>query len=204
VIGDIKHIQKLNDWDSSQIAGYEVTLKDFSKLNETGEQVYNMVGINLNAKTIEETNPQIFDWLNLTNMNVNVILVLMTTVGVINMITALLILILERTTMIGILKALGAGNWMVRKIFLYNALFIIGKGLIWGNIFGIGICLIQKYTGIIALDPESYYVSSVPINLNLAYILALNFGTLIICLLVLILPSYVVTKISPVKAMRFS
>lgn len=203
VLADIGHIQKLNDWDSSQVGGFEVYIKDFNELQKTGEQIYSTIGYDLNAKTIKEIYPQIFDWLNLTNMNVQVILILMIIVGVINMTTALLIMILERTNMIGILKALGANNWTIRKVFLYNATFLITRGLFIGNIIGISLCLLQKHFGLIQLDQESYYVSVVPVDINWLYIFLLNLGTLIICLFVLLIPSYVVSKITPVKAIRF-
>ena len=127
----------------------------------------------------------------------------MVVVATINMVVALLVLILERTQMIGILKALGANNWMVRKIFLYNAFYLIVRGLFWGNLIGIGLLLIQKYFGIIQLNPENYYVNVAPVYLDWTYILLLNLGTVFICLLVLLIPSYIITKISPVKAIRF-
>jgi lipoprotein-releasing system permease protein len=204
VIGDIFHVQKLNDWTPNQVAGFEVLIKDFNKLDEMAAYVYENIGYNLNSKSIKELYPQIFDWLKLQDMNVYIILILMVLVAGINMISTLLILILERTNMIGILKALGAKNWSIRKIFLYNAAYLIGRGLIWGNIIGIALCLLQLTTGIIKLPQESYYVSVVPINLNIFHILLINFGSLIICLLMLIIPSYIVTKITPVKAIRFS
>jgi lipoprotein-releasing system permease protein len=204
VIGDIYHVQKLNDWTQNQVAGFEVLIKDFSKLDEMSAYVYDNIGYNLNSKTIKELYPQVFDWLKLQDMNVYIILILMVLVAGINMISTLLILILERTNMIGILKALGAKNWSIRKIFLYNASYLIGRGLIWGNIIGIALCIIQLKTGFITLPQESYYVSVVPINLNLLHIILINVGSLIICLLMMIIPSYIVTKITPVKAIRFS
>jgi len=204
VLGDIGHIQKLNDWDSSEVAGFEVLIDDFDELEKLGNEVYSTVGYNLNAATIKEIYPQIFDWLNLTNMNVRVILILMVIVAVINMTTALLILILERTNMIGILKALGASNWLIRKIFLVNAAYLILKGLLWGNIAGILLCWLQLQFGIIKLDQASYYVSLVPIEFNFGFIILLNIATFLICLCVLVLPSYIVTRITPVKAIRFS
>ncbi|MFA4851719.1 MAG: FtsX-like permease family protein, partial [Bacteroidales bacterium] len=168
------------------------------------EFVYKNIGYDLNSKNIEELNPQIFDWLGLQDINVIIILTLMILVAAINMISTLLILILERTNMIGILKALGAKNGSIRKIFLYTSANLIGKGLFWGNLIAISLCLLQKQFGIITLPQESYYVSCVPINLNIFHILMLNAGTLLMCMLMLIIPSYIVTKISPVKAIRFS
>ena len=201
---NIYHVQKLNDWTPNQVAGFEVLVKDFDKLDEMSTYVYETIGYDLNSKSIKELYPQIFDWLKLQDMNVYIILILMVLVAGINMISTLLILILERTNMIGILKALGAKNWSIRKIFLYNAAYLIGRGLIWGNIIGISLCVLQLTTGFIKLPQESYYVSVVPINLNVWHILLINFGSLLICLLMLIVPSYIVTKISPVKAIRFS
>ena len=149
-------------------------------------------------------NPQIFDWLGLQDMNVIIILTLMILVAAINMISTLLILILERTNMIGILKSIGARNVSIRKIFLYTSANLIGKGLILGNVIAITLCLLQKQFGIITLPQESYYVSTVPINLNILHLVLLNAGTLLVCMLMLIIPSYIITKISPVKAIRFS
>ncbi|MCF8302073.1 MAG: ABC transporter permease [Bacteroidales bacterium] len=203
VIGDIRHIQKLNGWDDDQVAGFEVLINDFDKLNELGARVYENIGYELNAQTIKERHPQMFDWLNLQDMNVIIILVLMVLVAGITMISTLLILILERTNMIGILKALGMRDWSVRQVFLYNAAHIIGRGLLWGNIIAIALSLLQQQFGLITLSQESYYVSTVPINLNLLHILALNAGTLAICVAMLVIPSYIITRITPVKAIRF-
>ena len=147
--------------------------------------------------------PQIFDWLNLQDRNVRVILILMLIVGGINMITALLILILERTSLIGILKALGASNWSVRKVFLYNALHLILKGLVLGNFIGLGLAFLQKKFALFQLDPNTYYMNTIPINFDFTYILLLNIGTIIVCYLILIIPSVIITKITPIKAIRF-
>ena len=165
--------------------------------------MYEQIPYNLNSKSIKEKNPQIFDWLDLLNINVRVILILMLIVGGVNMITALLILILERTRLVGILKALGSTNWSVRKVFLYNAIYLIIKGLFLGNIIGLGIAFLQQKFQFISLDPNIYYMSSVPINFNSMYILGLNLGTLLVCWLILIIPSIIITKITPVKAIRF-
>ncbi len=204
VIGDIGHIQKLNNWNSDQVTGFEVIIDDFDRLDELGEYVYNTIGYDLDARSIKHLYPQIFDWLSLQDMNVIIILTLMVLVAAITMISTLLILILERTNMIGVLKALGSKNWSVRKIFLYNAMYIIGKGLLWGNVFGVAICLLQKYFGIMKLPQESYYVSVVPINIDIMSIVILNIGTLLLCTLMLIIPSYIVTRITPAKAIRYS
>ncbi len=203
IIGDIKQIQRLNKWKKNQVGGFEVLLDDFDDLEEKGNEIYSVVPPTLNAETIAEKNPAIFEWLDLFDINVIVIISIMILISGINMITALLVLILERTQMIGILKALGNSNWSIRKIFLYNAGYLIAVGLFLGNVIGIGILLIQKYFGIIKLNPETYYVNEAPVYLDLKYILFLNIGTLLLCLLMLLIPSYIVSKISPVKAIKF-
>ncbi len=210
VFGDIRHIQRLNDWSGEQISGFEVNINDFRDIEEQTYRVMNSVGFGfsengsrLKVINIRDKYPQIFDWLNLQDMNVLIILVLMLVVAGFNMVSGLLILILDRTNMIGILKALGSPNVSIRKIFLYQSGFMILKGLIWGNIIGIGICLAQKYFGIIELDQSSYYLSTVPVNLNILQILALNLGTAGIIILMLIVPSMVISRISPARAIRF-
>ena len=203
IIGDIKQIQRLNKWKKNQVGGFEVLLDDFDDLEEKGNEIYSVVPPTLNAETIAEKNPAIFEWLDLFDINVIVIISIMILISGINMITALLVLILERTQMIGILKALGNSNWSIRKIFLYNAGYLIAVGLFLGNVIGIGILLIQKYFGIIKLNPETYYVNEAPVYLDFKYILFLNIGTLVLCLLMLLIPSYIVSKISPVKAIKF-
>ncbi|WP_281637239.1 ABC transporter permease [Flavobacterium marginilacus] len=203
IIGDIRHIQRINKWSSNQIGAFEVFVKDFNTIKETGEQVYKSTSSNLDTKTIIEKYSYIFEWLQLFDFNIIVILVVMILVATINMVVALLVLILERTQMIGILKALGADNWSIRKVFLYNAFYLIVKGLFWGNLIGISLLLLQQQFGVIKLNPENYYVNQAPVYLDLGYILALNFLTVTICALVLLIPSYIVTKISPVKAIRF-
>ncbi|MDP4266079.1 MAG: ABC transporter permease [Bacteroidota bacterium] len=202
VFADIAHVQKLNDWAPDKVSGFEVFIKNFNDLDKMGKAVYQNIGYDLDAQTIKQKYPQIFDWLDLLNMNVFIILLLMVIVSSINMISAFLIMIIERTNMIGILKSLGATNYSVRKIFIYNATYIIGRGLIWGNIIGILLCIIQQKTGMIKLSQESYYVSVVPINLDYLYLILLNIGTMAICLLALLLPSFIITKITPVKAIR--
>ena len=203
IIGDIRHIQKINKWEEDKVGGFEVFIHDFDDLKETGFQVYSDIDSSLNAYTIAEKFPAIFEWLRLFDTNIAVIISIMILIAGINMITALLVLILERTQMIGILKALGNNNWSIRKIFLYNASYLIGRGLLWGNIIGIGLLLIQKYFGVISLNPETYYVSQAPVYLSIKHIALINLGTLILCLLMLIIPSLIVSKISPVKAIKF-
>jgi lipoprotein-releasing system permease protein len=201
---DIKHIQKLNEgWQPQDIGGFEVFLNDINQLDATSDAIYNIVPQDQIAQNLKSIDPNIFEWLNLQNMNEVVIIVLMLIVAVINMITALLILILERTNMIGVLKALGATNWSVRKIFLYNAAIIASIGLVLGNIAGLGLCWLQQKFGFITLPEESYYISTAPIAIDWFAIAVLNIGTLLICVLVLLLPTWLVTKIEPVKAIKF-
>lgn len=203
IIGDIRHVQRINKWQPNQVGAFEVFIDDFNQIKEKGEEVYSEINSTLDTKTIVEKYYYIFEWLQLFDFNILTILIVMIIVATINMVVALLVLILERTQMIGILKALGANNWSVRKIFLYNAFYLIVRGLFWGNLIGIGLILIQQYFGVIELNPENYYVSVAPVDLNWFYILILNCGTILICLLVLLIPSYIITKISPVKAIRF-
>lgn len=203
VIGDIAQIQSLNKWDKNQVGGFEILIDDFNDLDAMTEYVYKNISYDLDTKNIKQLNPQIFDWLNLMDMNVIIILILMIAVSTINMISTLLILILERTKMIGILKALGTKNASIQKIFLYTSGYLIAKGIFWGNVIAIGLCLIQKYTGIITLPQEEYYLSQVPIHLNIIHILLLDIGTIIICSFILVIPSYIIARISPVKAIRF-
>jgi len=203
IIGDIRHVQRINKWQKDQVGAFEVFIDDFSKIKEKGEEIYAEIPPTYNSVTIEEKYFNIFEWLKLFDFNIVVILIIMIVVATINMVVALLVLILERTQMIGILKAIGANNWTVRKIFLYNAGYLILRGLFLGNLIGIGVLLVQKYFGIIKLNPENYYVTEAPVAIDVPYILALNLGTVLICLLVLLIPSYIITKISPVKAIRF-
>jgi lipoprotein-releasing system permease protein len=203
ILGDIRHLQRINKWQPDEVGAFEVFVDDFTTIKEKGEEVYEQTNSTLDTQTIVEKYYYIFEWLQLFDFNIIVILVVMIAVATINMVVALLVLILERTQMIGILKALGANNWSVRKVFLYNAFYLILRGLFWGNLIGIGLVLIQQYFGIIKLNPENYYVNQAPVYLNWMYIAALNLGTIIVCLLVLLIPSYIITKITPVKAIRF-
>ena len=203
IIGDIRHIQRINKWKPNEIGAFELFTNDFSEIKSTGEKVYEQTSSSLDTKTIIEKYNYIFDWLNLFDFNIIVILVIMILVATINMVVALLVLILERTQMIGILKALGANNWTVRKVFLYNAFYLIVRGLFWGNLIGVGILLVQQQFGIVKLNPENYYVDQAPVYLNWMYILLLNGLTIVVCFVVLLVPSYIITKISPVKAIRF-
>lgn len=203
LIADLLQIQRINKWDNNQVGGFEVFVKDFSKIEEVNYEVYNSIGPYLNSSSIIQQYPSIFEWLSLLDMNIYLIIGIMILVGGINMITALLVLILERTPMIGILKSLGAKDISIRKVFLYNAFFLILRGLFWGNLIGLSLLFIQKYAKIIPLNPETYYVTEAPIYVSLDYILLVNFLTILICTLMLIIPTYIVNKISPIKAMRF-
>lgn len=203
IIGDIRHIQRMNKWKPDQVGSFEVFLNDFSKISQKGEEIYKAIPPTYNSVTIAEKYYSIFEWLKLFDFNIVVILIVMIVVATINMVVALLVLILERTQMIGILKAIGANNWNIRKIFLYNAAHLIIRGLLWGNGIALSLLLLQKYFGLIKLNPQSYYVNVAPVDINILYIIALNLGTIFICLLVLLIPSYIITKISPVKAIRF-
>lgn len=203
VIGDMRHIQKLNRWEKDQVGAFEVFVNDFDAIESIGEQVYQEIPSTLDSKTIVEKYSYIFDWLKLFDINILIILVVMILVATINMVVALLVLILERTQMIGILKAMGANNWTVRKIFLYNAFYLIGKGLFWGNLIGVSLLLAQHYFGVVKLNPENYYVNQAPVYFNIVYILVLNLLTVVVCFLVLLLPSYVITRISPIRAIRY-
>jgi lipoprotein-releasing system permease protein len=203
VIGDLNIIRRLNNWKPDQIGGLEIRIKDFSKLKNVSGNIYENMELNLKSESVAEYFPAIFTWLSLLDVNTNVLLVLMMVVGVINMVTALLIMILERTNMIGIMKAFGMTDYSVMKIFLYNAMYLIGFGLLLGNVLGLGLGFLQKYTHIYKLDQSSYYLSYVPIELHFMDVLILNLATMVICIIVLILPSMLVSRISPLKAIRF-
>lgn len=185
------------------VSGFEVFIDDFKSLDKMGEIVYQMIGYDLNAETVTEAYPQIFDWLRLMDINVVIILVLMILVAGITIVSTLLIMILERTNMIGILKALGIKDNDLRKLFLHLTARIIARGLLWGNIIGIGIALIQHWTKILPLDEESYYISFVPVSLNISHILLINAGTFLICLVMVLIPGYIIGRITPVKAIRY-
>jgi len=202
---DIRVIQQLLDWREDQVGGFEIFLDDIDDLPAYREYIYYDVLPNrLTGESIRRKFPAIFDWLEFQNINERIIITLMIIVSIINMITALMILILERTNMIGILKAMGSTDWDIRKIFLYHAGYIILWGLFWGNIIGISICLLEDHFHFVTLQEENYYLSYAPIDLKLWTILLLNIGTIFITLIFLIIPTYLVTKISPIKAIRFN
>lgn len=204
VLGDIHHIRKLNQWEPEEVGGFEILIDDFFEIDQLGKAVYQRIGFSLDATTIKQLYPQIFDWLALQDINVLIILILMILVAGITMISTLLILILEQTSTIGVLKALGMNNRSVRKIFLYQSLVIIGFGMLLGNIAGFGLSLLQIHTGLITLPQESYYMAVVPIHLNGWHILLLNLGTVLVCYSILIIPSMIITRINPIKAIRFN
>ena len=201
---------KLNGWEEGQVSGTELTVNDYNLLKETEDDVVRKVnrttdkyGQTFSSSTVEQMNPQIFTWLDLLDLNVWIILALMICVAGITMISGLLIIILERTNMIGVMKALGARNRTIRHTFLWFAVFIIGRGMLWGNIVGIGLIALQHYTGIVSLDPSTYYVSTVPVEFNFLIILAINIATLVVSVLTLIAPSYLISFIHPAKSMRY-
>jgi lipoprotein-releasing system permease protein len=203
IICDMKQIQELNNWTMNQAGGYEIFIKDFNKLDEVNEKIRGLVDMSMDTKTIRQRYPQIFDWLGLLDANIRVILILMAVVATINMITALLIMILERTRMIGVMKALGSTNWSLQKIFLINGMMLIGLGLILGNTFGFGLLLIQKHFHLMKLPEESYYLSEVPVYFEWAHIILINAGAFVVCSIALLLPGILVSRIRPVKAIRF-
>ncbi len=204
MIGDIREVQNLNKWTDNEIGGFEIILDSFDNIEAKGEEIYSNIGATLNSKTIIDSYPTVFEWIRLFDNNVWFIIAIMILVAGINMITALLVLILERVQMIGILKALGSTNTSIRKVFLYNASYLILRGLFWGNIIGLSIIFIQYYFKLITLNPETYYVTTMPVHISLTYILLLNIGTLIMCFLMLIIPSYIITKIQPSKSIKFA
>jgi lipoprotein-releasing system permease protein len=207
---DIGHIKRLNGWKEDQVSGFEVFIKDFDKLDEMTSEVRDAIGYKITEEDtkFKVTNiriryPQIFDWLNFQDINVIIIILLMLIVAGFNMISGLLILILEKTNMIGVLKSLGAEDITISRVFLYQAAYLIGKGLFWGNLIGIGLAFIQLKTGLITLDPTSYYIKTVPVNLELTHILLLNAGTMAAIIIMLLVPSQLITRISPVKAIKY-
>ena len=210
VLADIKQIRRLNGWEKDEVSGLELLVDDYDKLDQIAEDLYfNLVekqdrhGNTYFTRSIKEMNPMIFNWLDVLDVNVVVILILIFAVAGFTMISGLLIIILERTNMIGILKALGENNVSIRKIFLYISFFLIGKGMLWGNVVGIAICLIQSHFRIIKLDPSIYYLDAVPIDLSIVSLILLNIGTLCASMLMMLGPSYLITKIDPAKSIRF-
>lgn len=210
ILSDIKQIRRLNQWDEDQASGLELLVDNYDLLDQISNNVYynlstvqDREGNFLYTRSIKQLNPMIFSWLGMLDMNVVIIIILMLSVAGFTMISGLLIIILERANMIGILKALGQNNSSIRKIFLNISSFLIIKGLFYGNIIGLGICFFQKQFGFLKLDPQSYYITEVPIEFNVLYLLLLNIGTLITAILILVGPSYMIARISPARSIRF-
>ncbi|MEM9362062.1 MAG: FtsX-like permease family protein [Bacteroidota bacterium] len=204
VFVDIRHIQRMNKWDADQIGNFEVFLSNFDEMEVKTNEIYGKTISNLDTQNIKSKYFRIFEWIGLFDFNIALIIGIMIIVGGINMITALLVLILERTQMIGVLKALGSENWSIRKVFLYNATYLISIGLFWGNLIGLVLLYIQKYYRIFKFpNPEEYYIEYIPVFIDVPTVLLLNLGVMLLCLLMLLVPSYIITKISPVKAMKF-
>ena len=204
MIGDIRHIIRMNKWEKDEIGNFEIFLEDFNQLKQKEFAIRNQIPPLLNTQNIEEKFYTTFEWIRIFDNNTYGIIAIMIIVAGINMITALLVLILERTQMIGVLKALGSSNWGIRKLFLYNAAYLIGLGLFYGNFLGLSLLFAQQAFDILEFpDPEQYYVRVIPVHIGLDYILLLNLGTFLACFLMMLIPSYIITKISPVKAMRF-
>ena len=203
VIGDLKHIQKLNNWEDNLVGGYEVITNNVSNIELFSEIIDENIDYDLKALDIKQKYPQIFDWLRLQDFNVLIILILMLIVGGVNMITSLLIIILEKSRLIGILKAIGATNWNIRNVFIYNSLYIIFNGLFWGNLIALTFSICQNYFDLISLDENIYFMSFVPVKIELMSLFLINIGTIVICYLILVIPSVVISKISPAKSIKF-
>ena len=201
---DIRHIQRMNKWEDTQVGNFEVFLNSFDDIDQKSREIYGKTLSTLDTQTVISKYYKIFEWIGLFDFNIALIIGIMIIVGGINMITALLVLILERTQMIGILKALGSPNWSIRKVFLYNATYLIAVGLFWGNLLGLGFIWIQqKYRLLKFPNPKEYYIEYIPVHIDFSTVILLNTGVLILCLLMLLVPSYIITKINPVKAIRF-
>jgi len=204
VIGDINQIRGLNQWDDNQVGGFEVFVEDFDQIEKKSKEIYQAIGVTLDSQSLFEQFPQIFQWLQLFDGNIAIIIIIMMIVAGINMITTLLVMILERTQLIGVLKTLGTNSWSIRKVFLYNASYIIGRGLLIGNILGLFLIFLQFQFELVTLDPHNYYVQVAPVYISISQILVLNVSTLILCTLMMLIPSYIITKISPAKTLKFS
>ncbi len=210
VFGDLRQVQHINNWNESQISGFEIIAHDYTQLEETFEQIRSEVvfyssepGNTLRPASIEQKYPQIFDWLSILDMNVWVILILMIAVAGFNMISALLVLILERSRMIGILKSLGSSNNLLRNVFLYLSVYLLSRGLFWGNLLGLSILFLQKYFELFELNPASYYMSVVPVHITPLSVVLLNAGVILTTMMMLLLPTYLIGKISPDKSIAF-
>ncbi|NND80029.1 MAG: ABC transporter permease [Maribacter sp.] len=201
---DIRHIQRMNKWEKTQVGNFEVFLNNFEDIYQKNREIYGQILSTLDTQTVIGKYYKIFEWIGLFDFNIALIIGIMIIVGGINMITALLVLILERTQMIGILKALGSANWSIRKVFLFNAAYLIAVGLFWGNLLGLGLIWIQQQYRLLKFpNPKEYYIEYIPVHIDFVTVILLNTGVLILCLLMLLVPSYIITKINPVKAIRF-
>ena len=201
---DLRHIQRMNKWQDTEVGNFEVFLDRFEDIDAKSAEIYGRTVSSLDTRTIKDKYYKIFEWIGLFDFNIALIIGIMIIVGGINMITALLVLILERTPMIGILKALGTNNWSIRKVFLYNAAYLIGVGLFWGNLIGLGVLFVQERFRLFKFpNPKEYYIEYIPVEIDVVTIISLNVGVLLLCLLMLLIPSYIITRISPVKAIRF-
>jgi len=204
VFTDIRHIQRVNKWQEDQVGNFEIFLLNFEDIDSKTNEIYGKTLSNLDTQNIKNKYFKIFEWIGLFDFNIALIIGIMIIVGGINMITALLVLILERTQMIGILKALGSANWSIRKVFLYNAAYLITVGLLWGNLFGLGLIWFQETYRVFKFpNPKEYYIDYIPVHIDFPTVVILNLGVLVLCLLMLLIPSFIITKITPVKAIKF-
>lgn len=209
LLADIRHIQRMNKWKKNEVntyvevGGFEVFLEDFNQLDIKTKEIYQNTDSFLKVTSIKDKYYTIFEWIKIFDFNIYIIIGVMILISVINMSVMLLVLILEKTKLIGLLKAMGSNNWSVRKIFLFNASYIVLVGLFWGNLIGLSLLFLQQKLKLFPLDPSSYYVTEVPVYMSFGYVLSLNFGTFVVCFLLLLIPSQIITKISPVKAIRF-
>ena len=203
VIADIMQIQKLNSWQSSQVGGLEIKINDFKQLDEVAEFVYNKTDYNLKSESIKERFPELFDWLELQNMNVFLIIILMVIVALVNMITVLIIIILEKVQLVGVLKSMGLSNWNVRKIFLYQSIKIATVGIIFGNLLAFILAFLQKKFQFLKLDSSIYYMQHIPFDYDFFSVLLINMGTIVMCYLALIIPSSIITNMKLIDSIRF-
>lgn len=200
---DLRLIQRLNDWSPDQIGGYEIFVDDYTKMEATSEEIFNNIPIRLKSSTIKEIFPNIFDWLGLQDQTIYMVIIIMVAIAILNLVTCLLILVLERTRMIGVMKAIGASNFTIQKIFLYQGAIITLAGLFFGNILGLLISYLQDKFGFIPLPEDAYYISQAAVNIVWWQVLAVNIGTFLVCFLVLIIPTFIIKQIQPVRAIQF-
>ena len=202
-IGDLRLIQRLNNWAEDQIGGYEIFLRDYKHMDQVNDDIFQRIPVGLNSSTIKQIHPNIFDWLALQDKTIIIVLVIMIGIAVLNLITCLLILVLERTRMVGILKAIGAKDFTVQKIFLYHGIIITAIGLLFGNVLGLAICWLQQQYGFIKLPEDAYYISQAAVNVVWWQVAMVDIGTLLVCFLILLIPTIIVKRIQPVKAIQF-